>query len=75
VAARAAPRSIRVLQLLALVAPPIAIALLIDRYGVDVPITDQWNGMVPLFEELDAGTLDLGDFYAQHNEHRILFPG
>jgi hypothetical protein len=39
-------------------------------YGVNVPWADQWNGMAPLFEKWFAGTLSVGDFWAQHNEHR-----
>ena len=43
-------------------------------YGVNVPWGDQWDGMAPLFEKWFAGTLSFGDFWAQHNEHRCLFP-
>jgi hypothetical protein len=64
----------RIRWLIAVAAAPLSIALLIDRYGVDVPIWDQWNGIVPLFEEMEAGTLGLADLFSLHNEHRIFFP-
>lgn len=43
-------------------------------YGVDTPHWDQWRGLCPLFIEAEAGTLDISDFLARHNEHVILFP-
>ena len=42
-------------------------------YGVNTPLWDEWN-MVPLFEKADHHTLGFSDLWAQHNEHRILFP-
>jgi hypothetical protein len=68
-------RSIRRLsRLLLIAAPPLLIGLLIFRDGVDVPFWDEWDGTAPLFEKMAAGTLGFTDFFAQHNEHRILFP-
>src|SRR5438270_13475536 len=68
-------RSIGRLAVLLLIAtPPLLIGLLILRDGVDVPFWDQWDGTAPLFEKMAAGTLGFADFFAQHNEHRILFP-
>jgi hypothetical protein len=60
--------------LLLIAAPPLLIGLLIFRDGVDTPFRDQWDGTAPLFEKMAAGTLGFADFFAQHNEHRILFP-
>jgi hypothetical protein len=57
-----------------ILAPPLLIGLLIFRGGVDVPVMDEWDGTAPLFEKMADGSLRFGDFYAQHNEHRILFP-
>ena len=54
--------------------PGLWVALLVARCGVDIPHFDPWNGMAPLFAKADARTLTLGDFFAQHNEHRIFFP-
>jgi hypothetical protein len=67
-------RSRSLVRLLLIAAPPLLIGLLILRDGVDVPFWDQWDGTAPLFEKMAAGTLGFGDFFAQHNEHRILFP-
>ena len=60
--------------LLLIAAPPLLIGLLIFRDGVDIPFLDEWDGTTPLFEKMAAGTLGFADFFAQHNEHRILFP-
>src|SRR5437868_9895659 len=61
-------------RLLLIAAPPLLIGFLIFRDGVDIPFADQWDGTAPLFEKMAAGTLGFADFFAQHNEHRILFP-
>ena len=61
-------------RLLLIAAPPLLIGLLILRDGVDLPFLDEWNGTAPLFEKMAVGTLGFADFFAQHNEHRILFP-
>lgn len=45
----------------------------IIKYGVNVPVTDQY-ALIPLFQKLDHGTLAIGDFWTQHNEHRVFFP-
>jgi hypothetical protein len=67
-------RSRSLARLLLIAAPPLLIGLLIFRDGVDTPFWDQWDGTAPLFEKMAAGTLGFADFFAQHNEHRILFP-
>lgn len=57
-----------------LAAIPVAhVATLIWRYSVDVPFGDQWE-LVPLLAALRDGHLRLGDLWAPHNEHIILFP-
>lgn len=43
------------------------------RFSVDVPYLDQWE-FVPFLEKMTAGSLGWPDFWAQHNEHRIVFP-
>lgn len=53
--------------------PIIFIIVATLHFGVHVPFWDQWE-MVKLFQARDAGTLSFSDFWAQHNEHRILFP-
>jgi len=37
-------------------------------------MSDQWIGEAPIFEKWGNHTLGIGDFFAQHNEHRIAFP-
>src|SRR5260370_28670478 len=64
----------RLARLLLIAVPPLLIGLLIFRDGVDVPFWDEWDGTSPLFEKMAAGTLGFAYFFAQHNEHRILFP-
>jgi hypothetical protein len=64
----------RLARLLLIAAPPLLIALLVFRDGVDIPYWDEWDGTAPLFEKMATGTLGFADFFAQHNEHRILFP-
>jgi hypothetical protein len=38
-----------------------------------VPFWDDW-GLVDFFGRIRNGTVNFGDFFAQHNEHRIFFP-
>jgi hypothetical protein len=45
----------------------------IVQYAVDVPYRDQWE-LVPLLDKTYHGELTFHDLWAQHNEHRILFP-
>jgi hypothetical protein len=54
-------------------APFIYLACVVVRYGVDVPCWDQWD-LVPLLDKMYRGRLALADVWAQHNEHRHLFP-
>src|SRR5437588_13026825 len=64
----------RLARLLLIAAPPLLIGFLILRDGVDTPFWDEWDGTAPLFEKMAAGTLGFADFFAQHNEHRFIFP-
>jgi hypothetical protein len=49
------------------------VAILVARLSVNTPFWDEWE-LIPLFQRQAAGTLRLGDLFAQHNEHRSLFP-
>ncbi len=52
---------------------PVALYLwLISADGVDMVRADQWFD-VKLIHEWSAGTLSLGDLWAQHGENRVLF--
>ena len=59
---------------LLLAVPAIWLGYLMFSYAVDVPYGDQWDAIAPLFAKMRASTLGFGDFFAFHNEHRILFP-
>ncbi len=43
------------------------------RYRLDFPYLDQWE-LIPLLEKSYEGDLAFRDFWAQHNEHRLIFP-
>jgi hypothetical protein len=59
-------------EILALV--PLAFLIwVIVQYAVDVPYRDQWE-LVPLLDKTYHGELTFHNLWAQHNEHRILFP-
>jgi hypothetical protein len=62
----------RVATLLTLL-PLVFLLVVVVRFAVGVPFLDQWE-LVPLLEKLHGGTLSFADLWAQHNEHRILFP-
>ena len=54
--------------------PAIVILVLILRYGVNVPYFDQWDCEGKLFKKFWEHQLTWGDFWEQHNEHRMFFP-
>ena len=53
--------------------PLAALLYCIARYYVEVPFMDEWD-RIPLIEKSFRGELSFQDLWAQHNEHRILFP-
>jgi hypothetical protein len=53
--------------------PILVTALLIFRYGVNVPTFDQWE-LISYLQKMDSNSLGFSDVFAQHNEHRIFFP-
>lgn len=53
--------------------PAIVMLVLLFRYSVNVPFWDQWSH-VDLIDKARSGNLTLNDLWAQHNEHRQLFP-
>jgi hypothetical protein len=52
-----------------------ALFLLADirKFAVNVPFMDDWQ-FVPLLEKAKDGTLTFQDFFAPHDEHRLLVP-
>jgi hypothetical protein len=61
------------LALATVAAPSAGLALFVWNFGVNVIVNDEWS-MVPLYAKMIQGSLRLTDLFAQHNEHRILFP-
>src|ERR1700730_10878065 len=53
--------------------PFLLVAALVFRYAVNVPYWDEWE-FASILQAYRNGTLGIGDFWAQHNEHRIFFP-
>lgn len=67
-------QTLRRLGYVALVAAPaFFLGVLLVKYAVNVPFWDQWE-LVTLFQNWHFGQLSFADFFAQHNEHRVLFP-
>ncbi len=66
----------RVIDLVAIPAYLAPLALLtwfVLRFGVNVPVMDQW--VLPVFfQKIKSGQVRFHDFFAQHAEHRIVFP-
>lgn len=58
---------------LAAVVPFAALIAMVAVFGVNVPFFDQWE-LVSLFQHYHEGQLSFSEFFAQHNEHRLLFP-
>ena len=59
---------------MAVVAVPAVLAgALIARYAVNTRFSDEWE-LVPVLGHLHAGHFVWQDFWAQHREHRALFP-
>ena len=63
----------QLLLLLIYLVPVLVVILFVASFSVNVPFWDQWD-LVKVFEKIFTGTASIGDFFAQHNEHRIAFP-
>lgn len=55
------------------IAPVFFIALIIFRYSVNVPQTDEWE-LTNYFQKFAQSSLSLADLFQQHNEYRQFFP-
>jgi len=53
--------------------PFIFLMVVFCLFRLDFPYLDQWE-FVPLLAKSFDGTLGFADFWAQHNEHRLVFP-
>ncbi|MGB3512316.1 MAG: hypothetical protein WBA93_24375 [Microcoleaceae cyanobacterium] len=61
------------MTLILAIIPAIVLGLLIFKYSVNVPITDQWQ-IAAIFKKINEGTVNFSDLIAQHNESRKFFP-
>ncbi|MBW4475836.1 MAG: hypothetical protein KME54_02920 [Tolypothrix brevis GSE-NOS-MK-07-07A] len=62
-----------VLLLVAYSLPVILLFWFVTNFSVNVPFWDDW-ALVDFFGKIYSGTANFGDFFTQHNEHRIFFP-
>jgi len=58
---------------LLLILPALSLLYYVSVFGVNVIVLDEWD-VVPLLQKMMNGTLSFSDLFAQHSEHRILFP-
>lgn len=63
----------KILWMTLAIIPPLILGLLIIKYSVNVPITDQWQ-IAAIFKKINEGTVNFSDLITQHNESRKLFP-
>src|SRR4030042_75966 len=54
--------------------PPALILFFIKNYSVNIPYMDQWDGFLNILVAFKEDSLDFSYLWAQHNEHRPLFP-
>ena len=66
-------RVLRFGVILLALSPAIFTLSLVARHGVDIPYADEWT-FAPLLVKAHMHTLTFSDFFAQHNEHRYVFP-
>ncbi len=59
--------------LVAYLLPMLAVIWLIARYGVNVPLADEWT-LVRSFESFATGDIGFKDFQYLNNEHRLILP-
>jgi len=54
--------------------PALLLFYFVHRYGVDLPWWDEWDALLIPLQLFDSGRLTFTALFAQHNEHRMLFP-
>jgi hypothetical protein len=64
---------VRIVWIIILALPPLALLLYVHNFGRNTFFWDDFD-LVPLIEKMAKGTLTVSDLFAQHNEHRQLFP-
>lgn len=63
----------RIFLLLVYAIPLGLLTWFVQSFSVNVPVGDQWE-LVSFFDKFATKSLNLEDFFSQHNEHRIIFP-
>lgn len=53
--------------------PVVVLLWFVASFGVNVPAWDQWK-LVAVFDKVATGKASFTDFFALHNEHRLVFP-
>ena len=71
--AQRAPRLLFALAFSIAAVPAVYIALLVRRYGVDVPLWDDWD-MMPMIAHAHTGQLSFAELFAQQLEARTFVP-
>ncbi|MBW4693677.1 MAG: hypothetical protein KME27_18185 [Lyngbya sp. HA4199-MV5] len=61
------------LLLIAYLIPFVVLLWFVANFGINFPYWDQWD-LIELFQKVFLKQATFQDFFAQHNEHRILFP-
>lgn len=65
--------SSRVTLVSAYIVPFLALVIFVNAHSVNVPWLDQWE-LPELFYKVVSGKASFQIFFAQHNEHRLVFP-
>ena len=64
----------KILLFLMVCLPPVVALFYMINYSVNIPYMDQWDGFLNILVALREGSFGFAHLWAQHNEHRILFP-
>ncbi len=67
------PRARKLIILILTLFPAVTVFFFIKSFGANVAFGDQWD-FVPFLEKMFTGHLSFSDFFAQHNEHRLILP-
>jgi len=67
------PSAIPVKNILLTFSPFLVLCILLLRYAVDVPASDEWT-LLPFLQKAYENHLTLFDFWSQQSEHRFFFP-
>ncbi|MFC1869449.1 hypothetical protein ACFL0H_15135 [Thermodesulfobacteriota bacterium] len=62
------------LAFLSIIFPPLVTLFFIGHYSINLPYMDHWDGFLNILTALKEGSLDFSHLWAQHNEHRLIFP-